>query len=179
MSLCEASIERLGKKCVKRGAQHANVIGHGLQLAVTAFFTSRASVVALDEQHLQQRAPFIEDFLGAVVHIHALGCFQRAGRGVPAVHADDAYTATAMRWEVRVVAQVRDVLAGSQRGVHDGLAILEGDVLAVQLECFFCAQFPNLRWASSSSRPVRCLETSRALSRLKEGSWLLFTRRLA
>ena len=54
---------------------HAEFVGRRLQLAVAALFARRAEVVALDEQHLQQRAPLGIELLGiALDHLPAVAC---------------------------------------------------------------------------------------------------------
>jgi len=39
--------------------------------------------------------------------------------------------------ELRVMAKMRDVFTCTQGGIHNGIAILKGDGLAIQLECLF------------------------------------------
>ena len=60
------------------------------------------------------------------------------------IDINDANPATAMRREIRVMAQMRDVFTGSKRGIHDSFALLKGYVSAIQSECFFGAHFSYL-----------------------------------
>ena len=117
---CEASTSRAGKKCSKCGRQHFEVVGQRLQLAVAALFAARAEVIALDEQHLQQRragSVELRRVASPPPARHAPGCVQAASRA--AVDHHRAQLAAAVRLELRVVAQVRDEDAGRQRRLQD------------------------------------------------------------
>src|SRR5574340_48740 len=104
---------------------HAEIVGYGLELAVAAFLACRAEVIALDEQHLRQGKPFRIEFRDVAQYLLAFHRGHGAGRDIAPVDVDGAQLATAVGLEFRVMAQVRNVDAGRQRRVHDGLAFLE------------------------------------------------------
>ena len=88
-------------------------------------------MVAFDEQHLRdglaclvQRQRVVTDLLSGHGGHGACRC-------APAVNIDYTKLATAMRRESLPVAQMRDVDAGCQCRIHDGLPSLEGDLLPV------------------------------------------------
>src|SRR5574343_120826 len=152
-------------------AHHAEVVGGGLQLAVAALLARRAEVVAFNEQHLGQRPALGVDFLGGALDDHAGGGAHRTRGGMPAIDLDRAQLARAVRLEFRVVAQVRDADAGGAGRLDDGLAVFEGDGLAVEGEGLVHAlpPFSVARCATASSRPVICRAAPSARSRSKAG----------
>jgi hypothetical protein len=44
---------------------------------------------------------------------------------LPAVDIDDTDSTASMRGKLRIVTQMGNIFTGSQRGVHDGIAIIE------------------------------------------------------
>ena len=84
-------------------------------------------MIALDEQHLEEVATLFRNSIGIVFHLDTGHRRLGAGGNMAAVDPDDADTTAAMRREFRIVAQVRNVLPGTQRGIHDGIAFLESD----------------------------------------------------
>ena len=68
-------------------------------------------MVALDEQHLQQRAALRVQFLVSLSTSSPACGRHGAGCGGTPVDLDRAQLARAVRLEFRVIAQVRDVLA--------------------------------------------------------------------
>jgi hypothetical protein len=129
-------------------------------------------MIALGEQHLQQCAALVVELRRAVLdHRAGLG-FHGAGGTEAAIDLDRAQLAGAVRGEIRMPAQVRDVHAGRLGGLHDGLPGRAGDVFAVELESLGSvhASASLLRWAAASSRPVICRACDRAASRSKAGS---------
>ena len=113
---------------------HLQFVGGSLELAVAAGLAGRAEVVALDEQHLHQRAAQAVQFLAIAFHFQSrLGRHGAGGHGA-AADFDGAQLATAVRLEFRVVAQVRDVTPGSQRRLHHRLSGFEGNGSTVELK---------------------------------------------
>ena len=122
----------VGKEMVEPRAQHAEVVGHRLQQAVAALLAGGAEVVALDEQHLHQRATLVVQLLGVAFDLGTgLRRHRATGRGL-AVDAYGAHLAAAVRLEFRVIAQVRDVVPGGERGLDHALPGRERDFLAVE-----------------------------------------------
>ena len=116
MSGCDASTGRFGKKWSRSRGQHAEVVGHRLQQAVAALLAGRAEVVALDEQHLHQACAGSRSASRCCSRPPCRRCGRhRAGSGRAAVDLHRADLAAAVRLEVRVVAEVRDVDAGGER----------------------------------------------------------------
>ena len=60
-------------------AFHAHLVGGGLQQAIAALLATRAEVVALDEQHLQQRLAMAVQLFGVAFHVQPGGSLRRAG----------------------------------------------------------------------------------------------------
>ena len=84
-------------------------------------------MVALDEQHLHQRAPLVVELRRVVLHPMPARRRLRAGRDRRPFDLHRAQPAAAVRRELRVVAQVRDVDARREGRLHDGLARRERD----------------------------------------------------
>ena len=157
--------EEMGKvRC-----QHVGVIGDRLQLAGPAFLAAGTYVVALDEQHLQQRPALVGNGRGTVVDIQAGRGRLGAGRDVAAIDVHHANPAAAVWCKFGVVTQVRDVCPRPQRRIHNAIAFLERDLLAVQQECLFAAHDSTFKCAAASSRPVMALASASAASRSNDG----------
>ena len=98
------------EEVAEAGGMHSEVIAQRLQLAVAALLAGRAEVVALDEQHLHQ---------GAAQCVRSPRCRfpprarpaagSGAGAAGAAVDLHRAQLAAAVRLELRVVAQMRNV----------------------------------------------------------------------
>ncbi len=91
-------------------------------------------MVTLGEQHLHQRAAQRVQFFDVAFHIESGLGGHGAGSNGAAIDLDRAQLAAAVRFEFRVVAQVRDVMAGSQCGLHHGLPLFKGNVCTIELE---------------------------------------------
>jgi len=91
-------------------------------------------VIALGEQHLQQGLALLVQLVGVAFDRFALGGMQRAGGTGPAFDLHCAHAAGALRIEVRVPAQVRDVAPRASCSVQDGFAGRERHVDPVQRE---------------------------------------------
>ena len=109
------------------------LLGQVLQLAVVVGDADRADVVALDEQHLDDRPAVLVEPLRVGRDLHALGDRGRAGRSelVRARDLDDAQAARARVGQAVEVAQRRDVDAVLACDGEDRLALGAGDVGAV------------------------------------------------
>ena len=109
------------------------LFGQVLQLAVIVGHAHRADVAALQEQHLGDRAPVLDELLGGGGHVHALGdqCGARRGELVRAGDLDDAQTAGARVRQPVQVAHGGNVDAVLRRNVEDRLTFGRGDVGAV------------------------------------------------
>ncbi|MPN65083.1 hypothetical protein SDC9_212862 [bioreactor metagenome] len=72
-----------------------------------------------------------------------------------------------------MMAQVRDIDAGGERRLQDGLAGREGNALAVDGKAVGVAGVAHAsspRWAAASSRPASSRARDRAASRSKAGT---------
>ena len=88
-------------------------------------------MVALDEQHLHQGPALVVQLLGVAFDLGTGLRRHRATRRSLAVDAHGAQLAAAVRLELRVIAQVRDVVPGRKRGLDHALPGRERDFLAV------------------------------------------------
>ncbi len=104
-----------------------------LQLAVVVGHADRTDVVPLQEHHLRHRATVVPELLGMGRDLHALGDLGHAGGGQPgrAVDLHDAHAAGAAVVDARQVAEARDIDPVLLRDLHDRLAFVARDVLAV------------------------------------------------
>ncbi len=143
-----------------------------LQLAVAALLAGRAEVIALHEQHLHQRAPLVVQFSASR---SPLPCRLRPASCRTSPGGRSAYRAqlaAAVRRELRVIAEVRDVLARGERRLQDRLARLEGISSPSSMNVGSCAhaRSPARRSArrhrrdrSSDGREQRAVEVESGL----------------
>src|SRR5512135_212181 len=161
----------VGEEVIEARRHHTQVVGHGLQLAVTALLAGRTEVIAFDEQQLHQHAPLGIELRRLALHLEPGASWQRAGRGVRAVHLDGAQLAAAVRPELGVIAEVRDVAPGRERGLQHRLPGRERHLLSIELEGGEgLGHHASPRWAPGSSRPVTPRARSSAPSRSNAGS---------
>src|SRR5271166_1817051 len=106
---------------------HLAVVGERLQLTITALLAAGAEVVALDEQHLHQRAPIGVQVRRVDLDLLTGRGLQCAGGRIAPIDDDAAQFAAAVGREFRMCAQMRDINARLQRRLQNGLARLEGN----------------------------------------------------
>ena len=150
---------------------HLAVIGQRLQLAIAALFASRAEVVALDEQHLHERAP-VGLQVGRVDLdlLTGRGPHGAGGRVAP-VDDDVAELAAAVRRKFRMRAEVGDIDAGLQRGLQNRLSRLERNGHVVDDDGGVGGAHASApMWAPASSRPAISRALVSAASRSTAGS---------
>ena len=136
----------------------AERLGVVLQFAVVVGHAHRADVVALDEEHLDDRAAMVIEPSGAGDHVHAVGhlgdaCRQRT---LGAGDLDAAQPAGADVGEPVEMAQRRDVDAVLPRHVENRLACGAGDVDAVDAQRVDGHRRPPPATTSCTRPPGRC-----------------------
>ena len=153
--------------------RHAHLVGRGLQQAVAAFLATRAEMIALDKQHLQERFALGVDFFGVALDLQRGTDRLRAGRNQTAIDLDVAQATGAMRGKVRMPAQVRDVAPGTRGSLQHGLAGGKRQLAAVEHKVqgrLRRVHVRSSRCAPASSRPVMRRATDSSASRSKPGS---------
>jgi hypothetical protein len=91
-------------------------------------------MVALDEQQLQQRAALVVELRRPVFHVLPRCRLGGAAGNEAAVYLDCAQFAGAVGDEIRMPAEMGNVLACRLGGLDQGLTGFEGDFLAVENE---------------------------------------------